>query len=381
MQKMYWRPPRMSLRIILLLALISAGTLTAVEVFRIRERQPWFKEKRMAARLSLRAFQAIKRERIDRGIDIDKESDPTESGVIGELMSLVTTNKGHLSAKQTSINPNFAAVVVDFLTRVGVNQGDTIAVGVSGSFPAINIAVYAAIEALKLNGIVISSTGASQWGANHPKLMWPDMEHALIQEGVFRTRSAAITPGGIDDSALGLSARGRRKLRDVMMRSGLPMLEVEGYEDSLNKRMVLYAEKAGDHEIRAYINVGGGAISVGTHLGKQMFRPGINRRLPRGTTPVDSIMARFVTQGIPVIHLSGINKLAQRFGMPLQPNKMPPVGEGKMFVREAYNLWLTVTMLGLLIGLLFAFLRLDLGHRLFPARPQDSDHGSPEPMI
>ena len=92
--------------------------------------------------------------------------------MIGTLISPVTSNSGHLAAKQGSLNPNFAAVVVSWLRSAGVGEGDYVAVGVSGSFPGFNTVVYAALQALNAKPLVISSASSSQWGANVPELLW-----------------------------------------------------------------------------------------------------------------------------------------------------------------------------------------------------------------
>jgi poly-gamma-glutamate system protein len=379
---MYWRPQRMSARVLLLIAAVVAGSLAAVEVVRVRERQPMYKEKLAAAMLARRAFNVIREERFKRRIPIDPEVDPQRSGLIGELISPVTTNTGHLAAKQTSINPNFAAIVVDMLRRAGVKAGDTVAVGLSGSFPALNIAVLAAVKTSRMRAVIVASVGSSQWGANHPEFMWPDMEGALIKWGLFQQGSAALSLGGIDDRALGMSKKGRKLLEEAIRRSGVPAFDVKDFGDSLDKRMALYQEKAGEAEIRAYVNVGGGTTSVGTRIGKDLFEAGLNKRMPRGASQIDSVMTRFMARGVPVIHISKISRLAQRYGLPEQPKTMPRAGEGDIFVRQTYSLWLAAGALALAVIMLFAFLRLDLGHRLFTSgRRGDGSATSPEPMV
>lgn len=380
MKKLYWRPQRLSVRVLLLITLVAAAGLGAVETLRIQEKQRYYNEKRAAAHLALQAFEAIKAERRRLGLRISPETDPARSGLIGTLLSSVTTNTGHLPAKQMSINPNFAAAVVDMLLRAGVGSGDTVAVGFSGSFPALNICVLAAVQTLKVRPLIIASAGASQWGANRPKFMWPDMEQLLVEQRIFTNRSLGMSLGGIDDRGLGLSDRGRRMIQAAIKRNNYQLLTVTSYDQSLEQRMTLYNERAAGAEIKAYVNVGGGTTSVGTRVGRDLFRPGLNRRLPRGPQ-IDSVMRRFAQNDVPVIHLSHIRKLAERYGFPLQPQTMPAVGQGKIFVRQAYNLWLAGGTLLTVIVLLIAFLRLDWGYRLFPSKPRDTGGHRPEPMI
>src|SRR5215208_6306034 len=183
MKKIYWRPRAVSRPALLLIALISVAGLIVVERWKVENPQPHLEEKLAAAKLAQQAFDVIKEARISVGPPIDKTIDPSESGLIGIPMSPVTTVIGDVSAKQTSVNPNFAAIIVEMLKEAGVQEGDVVAIGMSGSFPALNICTYAACETLKLKPLVISSASASQWGANVPALLWPDMELLLRKKG------------------------------------------------------------------------------------------------------------------------------------------------------------------------------------------------------
>lgn len=380
MKKLYWRPQQVSLRVLAMLTFVAVCSFAAIETFKVREQQPYYREKMRAAQTALEAMRAVRAERLRRGIPIDVETDPADSGLIGELLSPVTTNIGHTGAKQTSVNPNFAAVMVHLLKRANVGEGDTVAIGMSGSFPAMNIAVLAAVEALHLRPIIIASIGSSQWGANHPDFMWTDMEKLLSDGNILPYRSAAVSPGGVDDRALGLSKAGKQMLRAAIERTEVPVLEPKGYTDGIEQRMALYRQQAGDAEIRAYVNVGGGTTSVGTRVGKEMFKPGLNTDPPRGPA-IDSVMSRFAQSGVPVIHLIKIDALAQRHGLPLQPQAMQPVGQGKVFVKVVYNRWLAGATLAMLFGAMVGLLRFDLGHRLLGRRVRSASASEVEPMV
>ncbi len=381
MKNLYWRPQRISLHLLWIVALVAIGGLVAVENYTVQEKQPHYSMKIKASRLAAQAFDVIRAEKTRLGIPIDEESDPAKTGMIGILLSPLTTNPGHLPSKQTSANPNFAAVMVHLLKRAGVSEGDKVAVGVSGSFPSINVCVLAALYTLKVDPVIIASAGSSQWGANNPEFMWPDMEKLLAEKHLFPYRSVAISRGGIDDRALGLPRESRKSLDKVIERSGAMPLVVSNFTESVELRMKLFQEHSGDSEYAAYINVGGGTTSVGTKVGKQMFRPGLNRSLPRGAAHIDSVMTRFALEEIPVIHLSKINEIAERYGLPLQPLKTPKAGEGQIFYKEVHSPLLAATVLLLIIGLLIVFIRLDWGYRFFNANRKESGSSRPERMI
>jgi len=275
-KRIYWRPKRVSRSILILISVLSLVSLVAVESFRVKKPQPYYKEKLAASRLAREAMNIVKLEREKRGIPIDHDADPALTGLIGSLMTPTTSNTGYLAAKQVSVNPNFAAVMVQMLKKAGVRSGDVVAVGSSGSFPALNICTYAAIKTLGLKPIIITSAASSQWGANAPNFLWVDMEKVLEEKGIFPYRSVAASIGGIEDRGLGLSQDGRSKLLSAIERNKLRLLHVKNFQDSIEQRMVIYREQAGDRPIKVYISIGGGTTSVGTRVGKRLFKPGLN---------------------------------------------------------------------------------------------------------
>jgi poly-gamma-glutamate system protein len=381
MRKIYWRPNKVSRTELALIAVLAVIGLVAVEVFPVVKQQPFYREKLQAARLARDAFAVIKDERLKRKLTLSEDGDPMQSGLIGDLISPIVTNTGHLPSKQTSVNPNYAALIVHYLKKAGVEPGDVVAVGCSSSFPAINIAVFAALVAVEASPIIITSTSASQWGATHPDFTWLDMERVLNERRVFPYRSVAASRGGIEDRALGLDRAGRQLLDDAIARNNLFMLQPKSYQESVEQRMALYLEHAGDKPIAAYVNTGGGTASVGTKMGKLMFKPGLNRSVPEGAQEFDSVMLRMAEQGIPVVHLSKLVQLAETWGFPVQPTVLPPVGQGKIFTTTQYNTWLAAVVLALLFGALVAFVRLHLGVRLFGVHGRSSSESQPTQMV
>jgi len=423
MKKIYWRPRAVSRPALLLITLISLAGLSLVERWKVHSPQPYFDEKMTAAKLAQDAFAVIKAQRLEVA-PIDRTIDPAATGLIGLPMSPVTSVSGEVAAKQTSANPNFAAVMVEFLKEAGVREGDAVAIGVSGSFPALNICTYAACEALKVRPLVISSASASQFGANVPALLWPDMERALRRRGkkvpqvndagqpvldaegeptyrdagLFSTKSIACSIGGILDRGVGLDKEGLELVNNSIQRNGLtpfradePPIPEEGdvitamaedFKANVDERMALYLQHAEGMPIRAYINVGGGTVSVGKDIGKHMFSPGLNRRPPRHVREVDGVMPRFINQGVPVIHVVHINTLADRFGMPLEPSTMPLVGDGGVFTGIDYSKPLVIGVLAFILLSLYSFIRSDVGFRMLRAsqRSRKSD-SQPEPMV
>jgi poly-gamma-glutamate system protein len=362
MKKLYWRPSGVSRLALVLIAVVSVVCLVSVENLPRVRRLAHFADKLAAARLSQTGMTAIKEERIKRGDTFDPEIDPLGTGMLGNLVTPITSNTGHLPAKMISTNPNFAAVIVSMLRRAGVNSGDAVAVGISGSFPALNLSTYAALQTLQVKPLVITSVASSEWGATDPYYTWLDMERTLSERRLIGFRAIAASRGGIDDRGFGISKQGRRMLDAAIERSGAKRLEPESLEDAIATRMNTYYEAAGETPIRAYINIGGGSASVGTAVGKRLYEPGLNRSVPRGAT--DSVLSRFVQEGVPVIHISGIKEIATRYGLSTDPTVAVEPGEGGVYSRVEYNPWYAGMAMLVILGTMVAFLRLDFGRNL-----------------
>jgi poly-gamma-glutamate system protein len=355
--------------------------MTAVEIFKVDKRQPHYKAKLRASSTMKKGMDVIRAYRISNFGPLDPEVDPASSGMIGKLITPVTSLMGHLESKRTTVNPNWGAVLVEMLKKAGAKRGDLVAVGFSGSFPALNLAVLAAAKGLGLRVLAISSASASAWGANLPELTWLDMERILYEKGIINTRSVAASLGGLKDRAVGMSKRGRELLKEAIERAGARLIFNKDLDDSIDHRMAIYREFAGDTPIAVYVNVGGGTVSVGTRMGKMLFRPGLTKRARRQALLIDSIMTRFAREGVPVIHLSQIKKLAARYGIPEAPNRMARVGKGAIFVRSEYSLWLAAGLLALISLALYLFIKIDVGYRIFSSKRPSSGDGQPKQMV
>jgi poly-gamma-glutamate system protein len=382
-KKVYWRPKVISRTALLLICAVSVIGLLMVEKFRVVAEQPYQQEKLAAAMLASEAFDVIWYEREDTGVEIDYKRDPTRSGLLGVLSSPVTSLSGDLEAKQSTINPNFAAVAVQLLKDAGVKKGDVVAVGVSGSFPALNIALYAAMETLELEPIVISSAASSTWGANIPELLWIDMERALERDDVFSTRSIACSIGGTADRGLDFPEEGKKAILEAIERNKLKLIKNKKFEENVDDRMEIYEQLAGEKPIKAYVNIGGGMVSVGRTVGKRILVSGVNRKRPNKPKArgLDGVIFRFIDRGVPAIHLVKVEELLEKYGLPEMPQSMPRVGDAGVFERLDYNRWLAAGVLALELILLYTFIRSDVGFRLFQRNNNRKTDSSPEPMV
>lgn len=377
MKSLYWRSNSVSTPQLVAVAALSVIGAVAIEYNPPEVRDALYEQKHQAARLAKQAFQSIYLERIRLEIPVDPALDPAGSGLIGAPHTEITSNEGHLESKQTTANPNFAAAFVDMLDEAGVKDGDVVAVNCTGSFPAMNITIYAALETLGAEPIVISSVSASEYGATYPELTWLDMESLLFEQDFVSFKSIAASMGGTLDVARSHTEEGRELLRAAIERNRIPLLYPNDFTQAVQMRVDLYDEYAGGRPITAFINLGGGTASVGTVDDKSDFKPGLNTRLPKGLDR-PSVMRTFLERGIPVIHVSKIRSLARRYGLPDAPVEMPEPGEGGVFQETGSSRPAIAGLLALIFAAMFGATRYDMSSLFSRGKREGS---GPEQMV
>ncbi|MBI5474148.1 MAG: poly-gamma-glutamate system protein [Ignavibacteriae bacterium] len=335
-------------------AAIALLAFVLVENSTHNERQKYYDEKLVAATLARDAAKQIKEYRLKNGVFIDAVNDPNETALIGQDITPITTDRGYIDAKLASTNPNFAAVVVEMLQRAGVKENDHVAVAMTGSFPGLNISVLSALEALHVKPIIITSVGASNFGATDPELTWLDMERVLNEAKVFRMRSVAASIGGGSDVGRGLSPEGRGMILSAIKRNNVELINEGRIEASVQKRMKVYGAHSSGAPIKAFVNVGGSIASLGSLVTGEVIPNGLVMELPAKNYPMRGVIVEMAKRGIPIIHLYDIRKLWVEFGLPLNPMPMPELGSGGIFIREKYNItltWIAVSVLAALTAI------------------------------
>lgn len=372
---MSWRLDSRRKWILLGLAVLALLLQALLDATRAPARQRDYELKLAAAERAAEAFAVLRDHRQLTGAQIDLMNDPAGTGLIGPEFSAITNAQGDLEAKLTSLNPNWAAVLVSYFRQLGLNPGDPVAVSLSGSFPGLNIGLYAAIETMRLRPVVITSVGASMWGANSADFTWLDMETILFEAGVFNTRSQLASFGGGNDMGRGMSPDGRRQLREAAERNGVPLLEVENIEHAILRRMEFWGEQSRGRAYRCYVNIGGGIAALGNTHNRFLLPSGLNTELRRHNWPRKGTLVLFSERGVPVVHLLRIVSLAREFGLPLSPDYLPAPGDGDIFVKPMYRFPLVIAILGgycLLCAMVLApELRRGIFDRL-PGRRQDA---------
>ncbi|MDP8204795.1 MAG: poly-gamma-glutamate system protein [Candidatus Tenebribacter mawsonii] len=337
---------------LILLLLVAIALFIWVENSRVFVSDEYYEEKLEAAELMQRAELAIKEYRNSEGIYIDEVNDPNRTAMIGDKQSPIVTDRGNLTSKLTSLNPNFAAVIVEMFKEANLKKGDKIAISCTGSFPALNIAVLSAAKVLELEPIIISSVGASMFGATDPDFTWLDMEEFFIQQNIFEYKSIAASIGGGRDLGRGLSKNGRELILANIEKNNVELVHNETLEQNVLDKLGIFKEIS-ENNISLYINIGGGLSSIGATINGRLVTPGLHRYLTLTNTPLKGTMLLFADEGVPILHLLDITRLAENKEIPIAPDPLPEPGNGSMFENEKYNIKIaTISFIILLILIL-----------------------------
>ena len=354
-----------SKRVLSVLTLLSLISFLAVENNKVDIKRKWYDQKLEASKLAKKAADYLKDFRLQEGVFIDAVNDPNETALIGQDITQITTDRGYIDSKLTSVNPNFAAVIVEMLKEADVKTDDVVAISFTGSLPGLNIAVLAAVQTLKLKPVVITSVGASNWGANDPYFTWLDMEKILVDAGIFKFRSIAASIGGGLDKGRGLSPEGRKLIENAIQRSEVTLINEEFLENSIKQRIDIYNNHKENNPIKVFINVGGGIASLGSTENAQFIPTGLIESLPIKNFPTNGVLIEMAKQNITVIHLLNVAQLAAKYGLPISPRPIPNPGNGEVFVKKQYNLFLTILITIFLAGSIIAvFILEQRRHRL-----------------
>ena len=319
---------------------------------------PSYDMKIKAANLMKESMVELKNVRMEAGVFIDDENDPNETGLVGSPFSLITTDEGDLDAKLTTLDPNFSAGMVELMLQMSLQAGDTVAILLTGSMPGANVAVLTAANAMGLIPIIITSVGASQWGANHTDFTWLDMESILFNKGLINSRSVAASVGGRNDMGRLLSPAGREIIISNIENYNIPLIRKNRLAENIDERMKLFENFNKITNYSAMINVGGGVASLGTSFNSKLLPAGIINRsdvvnISIRDGGIEGVLAKFAKKNVPVLHVLNIKSLTEQLGMPFAPIPIPEVGSGVLYAEEKYNILIATVCLFIVCGLVF----------------------------
>lgn len=345
----------------LVLVVAILVTINSKEISRCR----YYDVKVSAANHFEKCANAIKDYKISHDITIPKE-DINETGLIGLRASFITTSSGQLQAKRTTTNPDFAAIAIDMFKELHLKEGDEVGVMMSGSFPALNIAVLCAIEEFKLKPCIMASIGASTYGANIPEFNIYDMIVYLNSIGLLHTGINYVSLGGSDecggnfsDVTGHLTDEEEKELFDTIVArisSGSSKFIYEkDYVKNVNLRMSYFKQDVSN--IKLFINIGGNVSSIGVDDAGFISQNGLitNKQVKPSSIKITDrtgLIERFLKENIPVAQFLNIKGLAYSYNIPYDHVGKITIGESDVYNEVDYNLQISILALALSVGFL-----------------------------
>jgi len=315
------------------------------------------------------------------GLHISEE-DYYKTGLIGMKESNITTileeeNMDNiLKSKIITTHPNFAAFIVLLFEEIGLQDGDSIAVSMTGSLPGANIAMLSACKSMGLNPVILSSVGSSSWGANKENLTWAHMEEHLYEKKLIDFQSLAISIGGENDLGENISDEGIEKIESIIQDAIQNNDKIFINEEYLDESIIEKVDLLGDiDKYKAFINIGGGASSLGQGKDKKHIKGGIISPLLKDEIQEiyydldkgedyhnkfkESMAYEFLDNDIPFINMKNISPLVSEYGMSYLKNRdLNIINRGLLFYEtEKFNIksiWLALiisTLLSLIVGI------------------------------
>ena len=281
------------------------------------------------------------RQRLEQmGIKAEAD-DLNDTLLIGPEVTELTTTNGAIEAKRTSLVPDFAAAMVRYYTQAGLKQGDTVAIGTSGSFPGLAIASIAAADTMGLKIKVIASLGASMHGATRVEFNIFDILAALKESGTADFDLVAVSQGSTKDQGGGAwdgfyyedtKALFREICEKTAAETGAVFIDCADLEDSIRMRLELFGD------IDLFVNVGGSGASNGTTTrildvpaGLVTSFSGIPEDSTRG------LVFEYLARGIPVVNLLNVRQLASDNGIEYDPVPIPEPGNSGVYMQTSYS--------------------------------------------
>ena len=347
-----FKPAIQKTRVLVILAIVNLLLFLWASNSTGKIEAPGHEYKIQAANRMKSAMTVLKETRYgENPVFLDAINDPNETGLVGPKFSHISTGEGDLDSKLSTLNPNFAALIVEIFLEAELTKGAKVAVSFTGSMPGANLAVMSACEVMEITPYIVSSVGSSHWGATSPDFTWIDMEKILVSQDKLTHQSIAVSYGGKSDAGGGMSPFGREQIYNAFERSGISkFIEVERLSESVQTRLDLYKESAHLNEYSAYINVGGGAASVGTLDQAREIPPGFSMPSDLKSIRDGSMLMQFASMGVPIVHILNIRELCKKYGVKFAPVPFPPIGQGKLFEVYAYNLTVTLAALCIALG-------------------------------
>lgn len=293
---------------------------------------------------------------IERGIDVE-EADLNRTYLIGPEFTELTSTPGEEGAKRSTLNPEFASVLVRYFLQAGLEKGDKIAVGTSGSFPGFVIAVLTAATEMELDVDVIASVGASMHGGTRVEYNIFNILEDLKNGGFCNFNLIGVSCGGKNDNGgsvlEGILYEGTPELslelcREASERTGAKLIYHKELKDSIKERLELFGD-----DVDLFVNIGGASTNNGTSAYTLDFPPGLVMSFPSIPEGDErGLNFEYAARGVPVINLLSVKELCRDNGLAFDPIPLPKAENAKVSSKVEYNPWIIIVTLVLAFSVL-----------------------------
>lgn len=269
----------------------------------------------------------IKEEKIKRKYAIDPHIDINMTGLIGEEYTEMTTTLGSVEAKRTSVNPDFSAIFVKLFSELGLKKGDYVAANLSSSFPGLNLSLISALDTLELNGVLITTVGASSYGGNIIDFNYLDMEYFLFSTGSIINRSIGFSLGGNDDIGSEFPDELKNEIIIKNKNRNLQFFYNENVDNNINERYNFY-KKVGN--IKAFVNIGGNILSTngGIDIDNEKILITDKKMVRNG------LIGKFLNDKIPILYLLGMREISYYYKIPYDQRGQYKIGVGEIYYEK-----------------------------------------------
>jgi poly-gamma-glutamate system protein len=310
-------------------AAIALLVWLAVELAGSGLTHPRYPEMLQAARAVQAAQTVMWNDKVALGLAQGPDFDPNQTGMIGSEYTELTSTLGDLPSKRTTTNPDFAAAMVRIISRLHLPAGTPVVVIISGSFVGGDIATIAALEALQLEPILLSSLTASMFGANDVGYNLLDIFEALHERQVIRTAPIAAVLGADGAVGGGIDAAALAELEADAARTGVPIVVAEPLSALIDLLMRRIDAALDGGRPGLVINVGGASIGLGSCEESYAFPVGLTEQQIPCTNGTPGVAMRLAEQGLPVLNVLEIRRLALEMGLPFDPVPLPGPGNNR----------------------------------------------------
>lgn len=266
--------------------------------------------------------------------------------LIGMEFSPITTTIGNLEAKKTALNPDFAALFINWFDRFNLQKDDKVVIQASGSFPTLAIAAIISCETFGLEPVIFSSAGASSFGANHPEFTYWDIEALLFQAGRINHKTILATPGAENDNGSSFWEGGMEIVKQAAKRNGYDLI----IPQNLNQAVAIkynYIKKY--DRISLFINIGGNQSATGSSPASTLIPSGLITEQIEHSGPGSGLIHILNRNGIPVINMLQIKNLAAEHQIALSPVAFGDQQNSGIYFRKNKPDWITLVSLLCLI--------------------------------